>query len=103
MIWFRLASSSRAAPVMPTAVPAVSMSRTALAAVSTSAGVVTSNSSTSSTVSVSRRVLLLPSAEVARIWTVWLVAVSASSVRATLTVPLTASMAKRPCASSSSV
>ncbi len=98
-----LASASVASAVTPTVVPTVAFSLTASAAALLSVTAPMSNSSTSVTFTVNACVLKLPSALVARTVMLWLVALSASSAPATVTIPLAPLIAKRPPASSSSV
>ena len=87
---------------MPTVEPLATFSFTALAAPFASAGLVTSNSSTSSTLIVKTVSAVEPSALVARTVMVWLDAASRSSrlPSATVTTPVALLMANRPPASS---
>ena len=97
-----VASASLAAAVIPTAVPLAAFSSTALAATLLSAGVVTSNSSTSPIVMVNVRVVVVVSLLVARTVMSYVPAASRSIPPATVTTPVVAWMANRPPALSSS-
>ena len=89
-------SASVAKAVMPTAVPMAAFSATVLPDASASETAEMAVSLTSLTSMVKLCVLVEPSVDVAVTSMVWLVAVSASRLPATVTMPVFASMANRP-------
>ena len=92
-----VASGSVALAVIPTTVPIAAFSVTASAATLPSTGAVTSNSSTSPMAMLKLWLELEPSALVARtVMSVVAPTTSRSIVDATVTTPLTASIAYRP-------